>query len=269
MIRHSNSPENPAVTEWTGGPGGADNLAFFEAAIRDLDGGPDGHAGIALIGLVGQCDLPGVTLRRAQSVLRWDRRPSLWSHAFLIVDARVDGADVAGTRIREVALQPRTGAFPEPAYNAVTDATLANYASAVIDANVALLKVQMSAEEAERVCERATKGVNCERLRYDLFSTLGAWQSYLWTRGTANPLEEGVPMFNAAFVEFCFEAINLDLIPGASERNSAPEHIWNAARWWEHEFDHFEKPISGRYLIRDRHCGVLDPEEIDAARNRR
>jgi hypothetical protein len=268
VIRHSNSPENPAVTQWTGDRPGADNLAFFEAAIHDLDGGPGGNAGIALIGLVGQCDLPGVTLRRAQSVLRWDRRPSLWSHAFLIVDALGDGADVGATRIREVALQPRTGAFPEPACNAVTDATLAHYASPVIDANVALLKVRMSADDAERVGKAATAGVNRERLRYDLFSTLGSWQSYLWTRGTANPLEEGIPMFNAALVEFCFEAIGLDLTPGASERNSAPEHIWNAARWWDGEFAHFRKPISGRYLIRDPHCGVLDPEEIDAARYR-
>lgn len=264
MLRQSNSVENPEARGLiAGAPAGGsdtrevlalesipDNLAFFAEAIAELDAG-DG--GLGLIGLVGQRDLPGVALRRAQSVLRWDRRPSLWSHAFLITGG-LDG-DAAAVPIREVAFHSRTGAFPEPGRNAVTDATLGHYTLRA-DANVALIKV---AGDAEAVVARATDDVNAERLRYDLFATLGYWQAYLWTRGTRNPLEEGIPMYNASFVEFCFEAIGVDLTPAASEHNSAPEHLWNSARWWKDEFARFEHPISARYVIRDPHCGVLDP----------
>ena len=62
-----------------------------------------------------------MALRRAQSILRWDRRPSLWSHAFLCV---------GGGAIREVALHSRAGHFPEPADNAITAATLEHYGNA-------------------------------------------------------------------------------------------------------------------------------------------
>jgi hypothetical protein len=89
------------------------------------------------------------------------------------------------------------------------------------------------------------------------------WQSWLWTRGSPNPLGQGVPLFCSAFVEYCYEAIELDLSPGASERNSSPEHIWNGARFWSSYFEEFRHPVSGRYVIRDRHCGVLDAGELE------
>jgi hypothetical protein len=43
-------------------------------------------------------------------------------------------------------------------------------------------------------------------------------------------------MFSSALIEYCFEEIRLDLSPATSERNSAPEHLWNSARWWTREF---------------------------------
>lgn len=239
MLRHSNSAEeNPDVKDVTDDYAGVDNTRFFADTIEAL-GGP-----VALIGLVGSGDLPGVALRRAQSILRWDRRPSLWSHAFLVV----------GDGIREVTLHSRAGHFPEPADNAITPATLEHYAK---DPNAALLKVSMSEEEAAAVAERATDQPNLERLRYDLFEALGFWQAYLWTRGTANPLEQGIPMAASALIEYCFEAIQLDLTPGANDRNSAPEHLWNGARWWTDAFGEFGRRIEGRAVIRDRHCKVL------------
>ena len=108
-------------------------------------------------------------------------------------------------------LHSRAGHFPEPADNAITPATLEHYKD---DPNVALLKVRTTPEEAQAIAERATTQPNLERLRYDLFETLGYWQAYLWTRGTANPLETGVPMAASALVEYCYEAIQLDLTPG-------------------------------------------------------
>jgi len=106
VLRHSQSEtQNPNVIDWTDTHAAGGNATFFADAIADLSE----HDGLGLIGLVGSSDLPGVALRRAQSILRWDRRPSLWSHAFLCV---------GGGAIREVALHSRAGHFPEPADNA-------------------------------------------------------------------------------------------------------------------------------------------------------
>jgi len=240
VLRHSQSDEpNPDLTDVTDAYQDQDNRAFFTDTIQALGGDAT-----ALIGLAGNGDLPGVALRRAQSILRWDRRPSLWSHAFLIVS---DG-------IREVTVHSRAGHFPDPGNNAITPATLDHYAN---DPNIALLKVETTPEEAAEIADRATTHPNRERLRYDLFEALGFWQAYLWTRGTANPLETGIPMASSALIEYCFEAIQLDLTPGANDRNSAPEQLWTSARWWNAALQEFGRPMSGRAVIRDPHCEVL------------
>jgi hypothetical protein len=272
MIRHSGQDDSPSdrdlLTDQAGELAAGDNLAFFAAALERLHA-PDVDLGAGgtnvVIGLVGQRDLPGVALRRAQAPLRWDRRPSLWSHAFLLVDPPAGGDAVARTPVREVVLLSRSGLFPEPEDNAVSDATLATYASREIDANVALVAISMSAAEGASVRERATVKPNLDRLRYDFFATLGVWQSWLWTRGTANPLEAGFPLYSSAFVEYCFEGIPLDMSPGASDRNSAPEHLWNAARHWSKAFEKWGHPISYASCIRDPDCAVLSREKMQAA----
>ncbi|MEK7203904.1 MAG: hypothetical protein AAB254_00195, partial [candidate division NC10 bacterium] len=85
---------------------------------------------------------------------------------------------------------------------------------------------------------------------------------YLWSQGARpNPLREGVQIFSAAYVEMAFEAINLDLTPGASERNSAPEHIWNAAAWWHEAFAREGHPIGGYYVLRDKGGSLMSTDE--------
>ena len=71
-----------------------------------------------------------------------------------------------------------------------------------------------------------------------------------------------MPNHSSALVEYCFEEIQLDLTPGANDRNSAPEHLWNGARWWSEAFGEFDRPITGRYLLRDQRCAVLGPGEL-------
>lgn len=267
MIRHSGATEpSPRVHDLT-----ADhrrqstNRRFFEAALRYL-GGEDSAR--IVIGLLGQRDLPGVALRRAQAITRWDLRPSLWSHAFLLVDPSPD--EPLAALAYEVSLHPRTGVFPEPARNAVTATPLRLYDDARVDANVALLGVPLDDAQAAAVAARAVDDPNLDRLRYDFWQSLGVWQTYLWSAGAApNPLREGFPVSSSALIEYCFEAVQLDLAPATSERNSAPEHLWNAARWWDRAYTDLEQPISGCYVVRDPNCGLLDPTELAAVEAKR
>jgi hypothetical protein len=262
-MRYSGQTANPLVSDRTAEFESQNNGRFFAAALGELAKADLGGEARAYVGLIGQRDLPGIALRRAQATLRWDLRPSLWSHAFLILEP--DGASVAAVRraeVREVTLHSREGLFPEPADNAVLSGTLGLYDHPLIDANAAILAVGVSEKEAGEIRNRAIKEVNLDRQRFDLWETLGVWQTYLWSPGAPNPLREGFPVFSSAFVEYCFEAIELDLSPGASERNSAPEHLWNAARFWPQFFASADHRIGGRAVIRDPHCGVLDPEEL-------
>ncbi len=259
MVMHSGEYQpNPAVRPATAlERTQTSNREFFERAL----GAQSESEAQVMIGLVGHRDIPGVTLRRAQEIMRWDMRPSAWSHAFMILEP--GGDKVLDVPVREVTLHPHTGAFPDPASNAVTDATLGSYADEVVYANLAVLAVGVKEGQRDKVLERAMTKLNEDRLRYDLWQTLGVWQAYLWSGGAVpNPLREGVPEPSTAFVQYCFEAIGIDLAPGASERNSAPEHLWNAARWWHVVLESFGHKISGYDLVRDPGCSVLRPDEL-------
>ena len=115
----------------------------------------------------------------------------------------------------------------------------------------------LTADDLNAVKARA-KDPNYDRLRFDMWENFCAWQRFLWSDGTGvSPLRQGVPVPCSSYVEMAFEAMGMDLVPGASERNSAPEHIWNAARWWYQEADKQGEDqlspyvITGCYAIRD------------------
>jgi hypothetical protein len=259
-MRHSRSnKKNSELNDWSAAYKNKDNLSFLRDAHASFAENNVGNGGLMMIGLLGQRDLPGYTLRSVQSVLRWDARPSLWSHVFLFAERF--GAQLDKTPVWEVSLHRRDGAFPKPENNGVGAVEVRHYRNRKVDANIALLAVKMSDEDAEKVRQRAAN-YNIDRIRYNLWETLGIWQGYLWSHGVRpNPLREGVPIFSSAYVEMAYEAIGLDLTPGASERNSAPEHIWNAAVWWHEAFANEEHPISGYYVLRDKGCSLLSTDD--------
>jgi hypothetical protein len=113
-----------------------DNRKFFQSALSDLGSAASG-AGRVFIGFVGSRDLPGVTLRRAQSILRWDLRPSLWSHTFILTSASMAQSD--GSRspvIYHVPFDTRSAEFHAPEDNAVIKSSLDIFADQQRDANV-------------------------------------------------------------------------------------------------------------------------------------
>ena len=68
-------------------------------------------------------------------------------------------------------------------------------------------------------------------------------------------------MASSSFVEYVYEGINLDLTPGASSRNSAPEHLWNAALWWHDAYKSQNRQIAGMCVLRDKGCSMMGTDE--------
>lgn len=269
VMRHSgsNAPSD-GVVDLTDDYAGTDkdNLDFFMEALALLKKKRVGNGGKMVIGLVGERDLIGVTLRQAQSVVRFDRRPSKWSHAFLIAGAIPDNKDdMANVKVLEVTMSPRGGAMADPNSNGLTIGRLGNYVSPVVTANVAVIAVKMTDKEADAVFEKATHP-NRDRGRYNLWDSLSIWQGYYWAQGhRPNPLEEGFPMFSSSYVEYAYEGIDLDVTPSASERNSTPDHLYNAARWWQENLTDLNHPMSCYLAVRDPGCSVLYQDEVKHA----
>ncbi len=221
------------------------NLEFFAAARKQL---PRKHSFLGAIGLVGGSSLVSSTLENAQAVLRWDHRPSHWSHCFLLSK---EAEKIENTRLWECSLEPDSLGDLRPERNAVVVRKLDAYADAQRFPNVGLISFQLTSKDVEALLERAREP-NVDRLRFPLWDLAGRWISYVWGGGAvANPLSEGLRMPAAGYVEMAYEAAGIDLTPGASERNSSPEHLWQTAKWWTAPFEDLGKPLFLQFCIRE------------------
>jgi hypothetical protein len=255
------STKNPDIKDWTNKYQKRTNLQFFNDAFASLRKQDLGNRGLMTVGLIGSRDLPGHSLRMAQSILRWDLRPSYWSHVFVVAESVTSRTSLSKLKILEIPLFPRNGKFPKPEKNGVNEGTFGQYEDKAVDANVGLVAITMSDSEVQKLFKRA-KSWNADRVRYNFWDMLGAWQSYLWSQGAkTNPLREGIPIPASSYIEFIFDRLGMGVTPGASSRNSAPEHLWNAACWWHKAFKEDNRKIAGMFVARDPGCAMLRPNE--------
>lgn len=183
---------------------------------------PDDRAYVLLLGGTGSAAL---RLRMAQALARDDMRPSHWSHV-----AYLDSASVSN---RAKLLQiPLDGTEPlgfPPTKNGLAEGSLKAYDSPKDFPNVALLGVPVS----RRALKRTLTEFSRRRAAVDAVSLQVAWLAYLWGVGDAvNPLVRGDGVPAAAMIEYAAGAVDYELTPGLASRQSCPEAIWQAAKWW-------------------------------------
>lgn len=225
--------------------GRSDHQRFFRramAASRTND------ADLALL-LVGGSDHRSLALRRAQALLRFDRRPSLWSHAALLF--ALDPKQPGRSRGVEVTLDPIDQAKQVPERNGVTEFELARYFDRRKYPNIAFVHARFPATaDAAKTRAKDSKSSILDRLakpladseRYPLWNSLAVWARYAYTPELVpNPLLDNVVMPSAALCEFGFEAAGVDLTPGASANNTCPELIWSTATHWQRSLESLVK----------------------------
>jgi len=226
--------------------------------------------GRAAIGLIGEYGMIGYGVRRAQELLRFDRTPSYWSHAFLFydeipADAKAIRSPSKSPVIWESSVDLVGGPIPQARMvNGVGPRPLADYAYARYNVlkhhcvpNVAVVVFALSEEEIQQILDRASSP-NTDRLRYDFLGVLGTWLAYLLNRASMpNPLSQGDAVYCSAYVQMAYEAIGLDLSIGAHQRNTAPEHIWQAAKWYHDVFSQVGFPVAGYWCVRDPTAQLL------------
>jgi hypothetical protein len=191
------------------------------AAGEDNRGWLEGQAdGIILLGGTSLADF---RIRYAQSVLRGDLAPSLWSRCGILL---------AGDVFASVPLDiPDASAVPPR--NGVRHCRLNDFVDAKRFPNLAVIRFAKAHDNALRDIER----VCGDRSLIDLPALMLPWLGYVWgTAGAANPLSNGIGLPAAAFVETVFAMAGFDLTPGLSSASSCPEAIWQSAKWWAHYY---------------------------------
>jgi hypothetical protein len=276
----------PAGAKAKKSSGGTPAAESTPEPARELQVAPDGVVAIGLLGQYGQL---GYALRRAQEVIRIDRSPSYWSHAFLFLDPISKDASrnrdpATAPRVLEATLHP--GQTPGELFafrNGVNVRRFSDYARASFAAdappaapNIAVLSFGLTPEERKAIRDRATRP-EADLLSYDLPHLIGTWFHFALSLGKrSNPLVEGIGMPSASFLQLAYDAAGIDLSPGSSDRNSAPEHLWQAARFLHVMFEApgpdgtlQGRPLLGYHCVREPNClvapaDVVLPSSFDA-----
>ena len=199
------------------------------------------------VGLVGGRDPASMTVRLAQSFLRFDRRPSYFSHVFLFTGR--------GDAILECRL---VGADPSrPETQGVVRDRARRYQDAEDWPNKALIgftfrEVKGGDAPSKRVKSVLDAATDSRKIRerYDVWSMIAAWQPYLFEpHRHANPLVERSPHPGAAFVRWALGMAGIEGSPGALDELDAPEHLWAAANYW---YEAYAKSVAVTVsLVRD------------------
>ncbi|MBL8150416.1 MAG: hypothetical protein JNN15_10875 [Blastocatellia bacterium] len=176
------------------------------------------YASAGCVGLVGATHLIDIGIKKAQRVIRADRKDGQWTHAFLFEGCRIDGyhwilesdLDIAKRHFRFGVQENRiTKYFDEKEYP-----------------TIAVLDFGLTQQQIQTVITTALD-LLAEQWKYsirELFGTLVALPSRRLSR-RPNLLQRERSLYCSAFVQYVFMKVGLDFAPDIDEKNTAPEHI--------------------------------------------
>ncbi|AXK71865.1 hypothetical protein DWG18_05900 [Lysobacter sp. TY2-98] len=176
------------------------------------------HAAPGRIGLCGGRDPISRLIRKAQAPLTDDGHRSLWSHAFLFTEKRVDGRwwvvesdlDVRYKQVRLGAQENR----------------LDRYFDAEAFPNVAVLDFGLDASQAA-ACHAAALDVVSGLAHYSLSELVGTLLGMHSTRlrRRDNLLAREGALYCSALVQHCYAAAGVELLPGVTGKNVTPHDL--------------------------------------------
>jgi hypothetical protein len=170
--------------------------------------------------LIGGSSLTAFRLRVAQSAMRDDMSPSLWSMCGILLDGGV---------FASVPLNLRSNVADVPKCNAIEMCPLDDYDDPRRFPNIAIIRF---AKVHDNVRKDITR-LQGDRGIIDLTALMLPWLGFVWgIGGSTNPLANGAGLPSAAFVETVFAMAGFELTPGVSSASSCPEALWQSAKWW-------------------------------------
>ncbi|HEY2345641.1 MAG TPA: hypothetical protein VGH80_07145 [Xanthomonadaceae bacterium] len=185
----------------------ADNSAFIEQ-----------HAAPGRIGLCGGQQWLNKLIRKAQGPLTADGHRSMWSHAFIFSERRIDGH----WWVIESDLDMRT----KHVRLGVQENRATRYFDAEQCPNIAVLDFGLDAAQTLKVQQAALdtlSGLSTYSLG-ELVGTLLSLHSRR-LRGRENLLSKEGALYCSAFVQHCYEAVGIRFQPGIHGKNIAPHDI--------------------------------------------
>jgi hypothetical protein len=185
-----------------------------------------------LIGLVGTNDAIGMAIREAQSLITKDRKPSLWSHCFILGDLRLDMRGSGGTRTRSPYIfesDLKVKLFKPQVRNGAQENWIGKWCVEKVE-HAAIIDFGLSDDERDNILANALQLVD-EQVLYPIQELLGTWWAIVTGKQwLPNPLNDpNHAMYCSAFVRYCYQQAKKDFLGSEVDvSNTAPEDIAKA-----------------------------------------
>ncbi len=185
-----------------------------------------------LIGLVGTNDAIGLAIREAQSLITKDRKPSLWSHCFILGDLRLDMRGSEGTTTRSPYIfesDLKVKLFKPQVRNGAQENWIGKWCVEKVE-HAAIIDFGLSDSERDNILANALQLVD-EQVLYPIQELLGTWLAIIaGKQWLPNPLDDpNHAMYCSAFVRYCYKQAGKDFLGTKIDvSNTTPEDIARA-----------------------------------------
>jgi len=189
------------------------------------------HYQPGIIGLVGAKDTIGLAIREAQRVVTMDKKPSLWSHCFLMGESRLDRRGPKGSASKSPYIfesDLKVNLFKPQLRNGAQENWIGKWCKEQVE-HAAVIDFGLSEQERENILATALQLVD-EQVLYPIQELLGTWWAIIMGKQwKPNPLDDPHAMYCSAFVRHCYKEAGRDFLGRKiSISNTTPEHIAQA-----------------------------------------
>ena len=189
------------------------------------------HHKPGIIGLVGSNDTIGQAIREAQKPVTGNKKPSPWSHCFLLGELRPDRRGPGNTRCDSPYLfesDLKIKLFKPQLRNGAQESWIGKWCGPTVE-NAALIDFGLSEGEKDDVLATALQLVD-EQVLYPIQELLGTWWAIIARRQwLENPFNDPHAMYCSSFVRHCYQEAGRDFLgTEISVSNTTPEDIARA-----------------------------------------
>jgi hypothetical protein len=189
------------------------------------------HYKPGVIGIVGTKDTIGIAIREAQSAVTVDKKPSLWSHCFILGDLRLDRRGPGRRKSKSPYIfesDLKVNLFKLQLRNGAQENWVGKWCKGEVE-NAAVIDFGLSEGQKENILATALQLVD-EQVVYPIDELIGTWWAIIMKKQwLPNPVDDPHAMYCSAYTRYCYKEAGADFIGRkVSVSNTTPEDIAQA-----------------------------------------
>lgn len=189
------------------------------------------HYKPGIIGIVGTKDTIGIAIREAQSAVTVDKKPSFWSHCFILGDLRLDRRGPGRTNSKSPYIfesDLKVNLLKAQLRNGAQENWVGKWCKGEVE-NAAVINFGLSEDQKENILATALQLVD-EQVLYPIHELIGTWWAIITKKQwLPNPVDDPHAMYCSAYTRYCYKEAGADFIGHkVSVSNTTPEDIAQA-----------------------------------------